>query len=80
MGVCGNEVTKGIISVEMCSHEFFLKHAPGTFILVSDSGHILVCMLITICAVVISKCAVEKGNVCTKMCRYSGQNDDFCSD
>jgi len=28
--------------------------------------------LITICAVVKSKCAVEKGNVCTQKCRDSG--------
>ena len=36
--------------------------------------------LITICAVVKSKCAVEKGNECTKNCRDSGQNDDLCTD
>jgi len=31
--------------------------------------------LIKIGAVVQSKCAVERGNVSTKKCRYSGQND-----
>jgi len=36
--------------------------------------------LITICAVVKSKCAVETGNVCTKKCRDSGQNYDLCAD
>jgi len=36
--------------------------------------------LITIYAVVKLKCAVEKGNVCTKKCRDSGQNDDLCAD
>jgi len=36
--------------------------------------------LITIFAVVKSKCAVEKGNVCTKKRRYSGQNYDLCAD
>jgi len=35
--------------------------------------------LITICAVVKSKCAVEKGNVSIEKCRYSGQNDDICA-
>ena len=32
------------------------------------------------CAVVESKCAVEKGNACTKKCRDSGQIDDLCAD
>jgi len=36
--------------------------------------------LITICAVVKTKCAVEKGNVCPKKCRDSGQNDDLRAD
>src|SRR6218665_2942065 len=36
--------------------------------------------LITICAVVKSTCEVEKGNVCAKKSRDSGQNDDFCAD
>ena len=37
--------------------------------------------LITICTdFVKSKCAVEKGNVCTKKCRDSGQNDDLRAD
>jgi len=33
--------------------------------------------LITICAVVKSKCAVEKCSMCSKNYRDSGQNDDF---
>jgi len=39
--------------------------------------------LITICAVVKSRCAVEKGDVralCIKKCRESGQNYDLCAD
>ena len=36
--------------------------------------------LITICAVVKWKYAVEKSNVCTKKCRDSGQIDDLCAD
>jgi len=35
--------------------------------------------LITICAVVKSKRVVDKGNVCTKKCRDSGQNEDLCA-
>ena len=35
--------------------------------------------LITICAVVKSKCAVEKGNICTKKCRDSVQSDELCA-
>ena len=33
--------------------------------------------LTTICAVIKSKCAAEKDNVCTKKCRDSGQNYDL---
>jgi len=36
--------------------------------------------LITICAVVKSKGAVEKGNVCTKKSRDSGQNNYLFAD
>lgn len=36
-------------------------------------------LLITMCAVVKSECAVEKGNVCNNKGRYSGQNDDLFS-
>ena len=36
--------------------------------------------LITIYAVVKSKCAVEKGKRCTKKCRDSGKNDDLYAD
>ena len=36
--------------------------------------------LITICAVVKSKCAVENGKICTKDHRDSGQNDDLWAD
>ena len=36
--------------------------------------------LITICAVVKSKCAAEKGNVRTEKCCVSGQNDELCAD
>src|SRR6218665_3667640 len=38
------------------------------------------CSRSTIWAVVKSKCAVEKGNVCIKKCRDSDQNDDLCTD
>ena len=36
--------------------------------------------LITICAVVKSKCTVEQDKVWSKKCRDSGQNDDLCAD
>src|SRR6218665_1135266 len=36
--------------------------------------------LIAICAVVKSKCAVEKGNVCVKKYRNSGQTDHLSPD
>jgi len=36
--------------------------------------------LITICAVVKSKCAAEKGNMCIKKFRNSIQTDDLCAD
>ena len=36
--------------------------------------------LITICAAVKWKCAVEKGNVCSKKCRDSDQTVELCTD
>src|SRR6218665_1467529 len=36
--------------------------------------------LFTMRAVVKSKCAVEKGNECTKKCTNSCHNDDLCAD
>jgi len=36
--------------------------------------------LIAICAVVESKCAIEKSNACTKKYINSGQTDDLCAD
>jgi len=35
--------------------------------------------LITICAVVKLKCAVDKGKVRPMNCRDSGENDDSCA-
>jgi len=36
--------------------------------------------LITICAAVKSKCAVQKGNMCTKKCRDAGKNEGLSAD
>src|SRR6218665_65846 len=41
--------------------------------------HIISLRFITMCAVVKLKNAVEKGNVCNKKCRDSGQNYDLCA-
>jgi len=55
------------------------KYAPPAYE-PRRAEHNISVQLITICAVVKSKRAVEKGNVCTKKCRDSGQNDDLCAD
>src|SRR6218665_699428 len=46
----------------------------------SHVAHFLLLGSLTICAVVKSKCAVEKDNGCTKKCKDSGKNGDLCAD
>ena len=37
-------------------------------------------LITIICTVVKLKCSIEKGNVCAKKSRDSGENDDLCAE